>query len=111
MPATWSASLNDSATVTGSSPTGTVTFNLYAPGDTTCTTSIYTDTEPLSSGSATSGNFTDIGSSGTYGEGTYQWTVDYSGDGNNASSSSICGDTTEQETVTGASTTEATTSP
>lgn len=111
VPATWSASLNDSATVTGSSPTGTVTFNLYAPGDTTCTTSIYTDTEPLSSGSATSGNFTDIGSSGTYGEGTYQWTVDYSGDGNNASSSSICGDTTEQETVTGASTTEATTSP
>jgi hypothetical protein len=111
VPATWSASINDSATVTGNSPTGTVTFNLYAPGDTTCTTSIYTDTEPLSGGSATSGNFTDIGSSGTYADGTYQWTVSYSGDGNNSSSSSSCGDTSEQETVTAAATTDASTSP
>lgn len=111
VPATWSASINDSATVTGNNPTGTVTFNLYAPGDTTCGTSIYSDTEPLTSGSATSGNFTDIGSSGTYGAGTYQWTVDYSGDGNNSSSSSSCGDTSEQETVTAASTTDAGTSP
>jgi hypothetical protein len=111
VPATWSASIHDSATVTGSSPTGTVTFNLYAPGDTTCSTSIYSDTETLSSGSATSGNFTDIGSSGTYGAGTYQWVVSYSGDANNSDSSSSCGDTSEQETVTGASTTDATTSP
>jgi hypothetical protein len=111
VPATWSASINDSATVTGSSPTGTVTFNLYAPGDTNCGTSIYSDTEPLSSGSATSGNFTDIGSSGTYGAGTYQWVVSYSGDSNNSPSSSSCGDTSEQETLTAASTTDATASP
>ena len=107
------------ALVTGGSPKTAGLFydvsydrNLYAPGDTTCGTSIYTDTETLSGGSATSGNFTDIGSSGTYKAGTYQWTVSYSGDGNNSQSGpTSCGDTSEQETVTAASTTDAGTNP
>jgi hypothetical protein len=100
---TWSASLSDSATVTGDNPTGSVTFRLYAPGDTTCATAIFTDTQSLVSGSATSLSFGDIGSAGTYGAGTYQWTVEYGGDlGNNPSGPTACGETSEQMTVTAA---------
>ena len=100
---TWSASLSDSATVTGDNPTGDVIFRLYAPGDATCTTAIFTNQKTLSSGSATSDPFTNIGSAGTYGAGTYQWTVEYLGDsGNNPAGPTACGDTSEQSTVTAA---------
>ena len=42
----------DTATVTGGvTPTGTVTFNLFGPGNTTCTgTPVFTSTNPLSGG-------------------------------------------------------------
>jgi hypothetical protein len=100
---TWSASLTDSATVTGDNPTGDVIFRLYAPGDTTCTTAIFTNQKTLISGSVTSDAFTNIGSAGTYGAGTYQWTVEYLGDpGNNAAGPTACGETSEQITVTAA---------
>src|SRR5207253_3227138 len=47
--------VSDSATVSGGfSPSGSVVFTLYAPGDTTCTTPIATSTGTLSGGSASS---------------------------------------------------------
>jgi len=123
VPATWTGTAHDSATVTGSAPTGSVTFNLYAPGDTTCATSIWTTTvnlpNPNTAGNSVtvaSGNAAPTGGIGsspsTYGAGTYQWTVSYSGDANNSSSpASSCTDTSEQETFVAAATTNATASP
>jgi hypothetical protein len=81
--------LNDTATVTGgSSPTGSVTFNLYGPNDATCSNAaIYTQTVTLSGGSATtSPGFTTLGA------GTYEWTASYGGDDNNKAATSGCGD-------------------
>ena len=51
-------------------PTGTVTFSLYGPSDTTCTAApIFTSTVALSAtGTATSASF-----SGTTATGTYNW--------------------------------------
>ena len=80
--------LNDSATITGgSSPTGTVTFNLYGPGDTTCTgTVLFTQTVAVSGGVAsTTGGYT------TTVAGTYNWTAHYSGDNGNLPADSGCG--------------------
>jgi hypothetical protein len=68
----------DKATVSGGdSPTGTVTFNLYDNNSATGTP-LYTDTEKLSNGSATSGNYIPTAS------GTDYWIVSYNGDSNNA---------------------------
>jgi hypothetical protein len=71
--------LSDTATVSGgSSPTGTVTFNLYGPNDATCSGAvIHTSTVALSGGSATSTSFTTVAA------GTYRWTATYNGDANN----------------------------
>jgi hypothetical protein len=86
--------VSDTATVTGGfNPTGTVTFKLFAPGDTSCTTPIATRTDTLSAGgTAASGNVT-IGAAGTY-----RWTATYSGDASNNSVTSGCDE--EQVVVT-----------
>jgi hypothetical protein len=91
----------DKATVTGgSSPTGTVTFNLY--GNPNCTgTALFTDTETLASGTATSSNYT------TAATGTVYWTATYNGDTNNNPATSGCAD--EPVTITPASPTITTT--
>jgi hypothetical protein len=88
-------SLSASATVSGDSPTGTVTFQLYPPSDPTCTgTPAFTSTEALSSGSATSGSDTaEI-------VGIWRWVVTYSGDTNYAGVRSGCQDA--QVTITAA---------
>jgi hypothetical protein len=79
--------MTDTATVSGGfNPTGTVSFNLYAPGDTSCTTPVLTSTNPLIGGSATSDPFTPSA------VGTYNWVASYSGDANNTAASSTCGD-------------------
>jgi hypothetical protein len=108
----WTETLTDSATVTGNSPSGTVTFKLYTGG--TCTngvpdgTLIYTDptNEPLNSSGVASTGTTDgytVGNTGqTYGAGTYQWIATYNGDNNNAPATSTCG--SEVQTVTAATT-------
>ncbi len=80
--------ISDTATVTdGFVPTGTVTFELFGPGDPSCTgTSIFVSTNPLSGSppSATSDPFaTDLA-------GTYHWVATYNGDINNTSVSSTC---------------------
>jgi hypothetical protein len=90
------AALQDSATlgnISNLSGTGAITFNLYGSGDSSCTTSLYTTTvSSITSGgtyNSTSGNNT----AGYEAEvpGTYNWTVSYGGDANNASVSSACG--------------------
>lgn len=80
--------VSDTATVSGGfHPTGTVEFQLYAPGDTDCKTPIATRTGDLSgSGTAASGDVT-IGAAGTY-----RWTATYSGDANNNAVTSPCSD-------------------
>ncbi len=89
-------SISDTATVSGgSSPSGTVTFVLYGPGDTTCQTPIFTSANrPLSGGSATSASFT------TTQAGTYRWIATYNGDANNNSVSGACNDANESVVVT-----------
>jgi len=103
-PATMSlgSSFTDTATVgpkpaSGATPTGTVTFNVYGPGDTTCTGPVlFTSTNPLNPAgtTATSSGFTP-GSTGTY-----RVIATYSGDANYSGSASACGDPTEAVVVT-----------
>ncbi len=85
-----SPTLKDSATLAGGySPTGTLTFRLYAPDGTTVV-----DTETVN----VTGNGTYATPSGytlpTSGAvtGTYQWMVSYSGDANNAAATNELGD-------------------
>ena len=85
---------NDSATVSagaGGTPTGSVTFKLFAPGDTTCTgPAVYTETVALSSGSASTSNTTTFSvTAGT--SGVYRWEVTYPGDASHDPSTSACG--------------------
>lgn len=86
-------SIHDSATVSGGfNPTGTVTFALYGPGDSTCSgTNLVAGLAgfanvALSGGSATSPDFA------TTSVGTYNWVATYNGDANNNAVSSNCGD-------------------
>jgi hypothetical protein len=71
----------------GHGPTGTVTFELFAPGDAACTGSpVFTATVPLGAdGSAASGPFTPIAA------GSYAWRATYSGDADNNSVTGACG--------------------
>jgi len=69
----------------GFNPGGSVVFDLYDPGDTTCATPIATSTSNLSGGSASSGSVT-IGAAGTY-----NWVATYGGDANNNTVTSGCG--------------------
>ena len=77
--------LNDTATLSGgSSPGGAVTFNLFAPSDSTCTgTPAYTNTDP-SAPYATSPGFTANEA------GTWHWMAVYAGDANNNGATSTC---------------------
>ncbi len=64
----------------GSAPTGTITFNLYGPGDPNCATSLGT------SAAAVSGNGTYASAAFTPSSpGSYVWTALYGGDGANQS--------------------------
>jgi hypothetical protein len=95
------SSIADKATVTGgSSPTGTVLFRLYNNATATGLP-LYSDTEPLSNGSATSGTY------GTTATGTYYWVATYNGDAVNFSASS--GNANGPVSVTKATPTVATT--
>ncbi|MCB0866020.1 MAG: putative Ig domain-containing protein [Solirubrobacterales bacterium] len=81
--------LHDSATLSdGDSPTGSITFDAYGPGDDTCSdTPVFTDSQPVSgNGDVDSDPFTPTA------PGTYRWIASYSGDANNEASSTACGD-------------------
>jgi hypothetical protein len=61
----------------GSAPTGSITFRLFGPGDTTCASAMFTSTVPVSGQSMNSAHYT------TAAAGTYRWTSAYGGDTNN----------------------------
>jgi hypothetical protein len=89
--------IHDSATLLGgSSPTGTISFQLYASSDTECSKPI----GATLSTSVTKGNGTyespDITESIP---GSYQWVASYSGDTNNAPAKGACNDENEQVIV------------
>ncbi|HEX2041460.1 MAG TPA: hypothetical protein VHF24_02380 [Acidimicrobiales bacterium] len=89
----------DTATLTGgTSPTGTITFNLYGPNDATCAgPPVFTSTVPVAgNGSYTSGSFTPTA------PGTYRWIASYSGDANNSPGTTACNDPAETVVVTAA---------
>lgn len=84
--------ISDTANVGGGfNPTGTVTFALYGPGDSTCSgTNLVSGSAgfanvALSGGSGTSAGFT------TSAIGTYNWVATYNGDAVNNSVTSACG--------------------
>src|SRR5262249_9118116 len=80
-------SVTDTATVAGGvSPTGTVTFTLYGPDDTTCTSTPVTSSQATLSanGQATSAPVT------LSTVGTYRWVAAYSGDANNNAADGAC---------------------
>jgi len=84
--------ISDSAALSGTDAgTGTLTFTLYAPGDTTCQTAIATVNDTVN-GNGTYGS----GTVATTSPGTYSWRASYGGDGNNNATSTACG----SETVT-----------
>jgi hypothetical protein len=85
--ATIGGSIADQATVSGGkTPTGTVTFKLYN-NSTATGTPLFTDTETLSGGVATSTGYT------TAGTGTDYWVATYNGDHkNNSVASSTSGE-------------------
>jgi hypothetical protein len=82
---------NDSATLTGltGNAHGTVSFNLYAPSDATCSGApALTQTVNVSgAGTYTTTNTSFVAES----VGTWRWQVVYSGDSNNTGATSTCG--------------------
>jgi hypothetical protein len=89
-------SVHDVVTVAGgASPTGTVTFRLFA--NNTCTTQVFTSTNNLVGGTATSGSFPPAA------PGTYYWTAVYNGDANNNPATAACGAPNQSVTITKAS--------
>jgi hypothetical protein len=96
------------AAVAGSAG-GTITFNLYGPGNTTCTApAIYTSPAITVHGNGTYGptSFTP-----TQGPGTYRWIATYSGDATNNGATELCGAAGETSTVSAAPVTAATNPP
>jgi len=70
--------IHDTVTVTGGfSPGGNVSFSVYAPDDTKCTTALKTSSAPIQSGKATSEDFA------TPQAGEFLWTASYPGDADN----------------------------
>ncbi len=89
--------LSDNATLSGgSNPTGSITFTLYGPGDTTCSsTPVFTSTTTVSgNGSYPSATFTSVTA------GIYRWRAAYAGDTNNAAVSGACNAAGESATIT-----------
>jgi hypothetical protein len=84
--------VNDTAHLSGgSSPRGAIIFRLYGPGDDTCSRSPAFSARQLivGNGAHPSPTFTPDTA------GTYRWTASYSGDRNNRSAATKCGDAGE----------------
>src|SRR2546426_6298564 len=100
--ATVGATLNDDATLAGGFGTlgGTITVKLFSPSDASCQgTAAYTDAITVSGAATyhTATQGTNAGGFTANATGTWNWTADYSGDGNNDPASKGCG--TEPVTV------------
>ena len=94
-------SISDTATLSGgNAPTGTITFTLYGPNDSSCGgASVFTTAVPVTGvGSYSSGSFT------TTTPGSYRWVASYSGDANNNPVAGACNDANESVVVTPAPT-------
>jgi LPXTG-site transpeptidase (sortase) family protein len=98
-PVTVGDNITDTAHLTGGYGTlgGTISFDVFAPGDTTCATALAP--APASrtvngAGDYTSGNFA------TTTTGSYRWIAHYSGDSNNTPIDTACNDPDESSTVT-----------
>ncbi|MFN2517583.1 MAG: Ig-like domain repeat protein, partial [Jatrophihabitantaceae bacterium] len=88
--------VHDTATLAGGvSPTGTITFRLFGPGDATCVgPPVFTSVVPVAgNGSYDSPNFTPTAA------GTYLWVASYSGDVTNAAVAGVCNAVGESVTV------------
>jgi hypothetical protein len=88
--------ISDTAHLTAvtSNAGGTITFHLFS--NATCTTEVTTGLSPVSVSGPNdynSGNFTPTA------VGTYYWTAHYSGDANNSSADTACGDANESSVV------------
>jgi len=81
---------NDDATISGAlTPTGTITFKLFAPADATCAgAGAYTQTVTVNGNGTYSTTNTSFVASTL---GTWRWQVTYSGDVNNNPATSACG--------------------
>jgi hypothetical protein len=89
--------ISDTATLSGgTNPTGTITFNAYAPGDTTCTGPVAFADSAIVAGN---GDYTTNPVFTPTAVGTYRWIASYSGDADNAAVSGACNDTDEHSTV------------
>jgi hypothetical protein len=88
---------SDTATVAGgTTPTGSIVFKLFGPNDPTCSAAPTFVSSPQTvsgDGQYQSGSFTPAA------VGTYSWEALYSGDTNNASVTTSCGDPAETFTV------------
>lgn len=89
--------VTDTATLSGAyQPTGTITFNLYGPGDDVC------EAAPVETSSVTVNPLQTEYTSDPFEPtvvGDYRWRADYSGDDNNAAAGTACNDPLEQFTV------------
>jgi hypothetical protein len=80
-------------------PTGTITFQVFGPGDVACATPLTAVPIPATTPVAGNGNYT----SGTFTPttvGTFQFIATYSGDANNNGATTACGDPAEAVVVT-----------
>jgi ABC-type molybdate transport system substrate-binding protein len=79
--------ISDSAALSGgSSPTGTITFRLFGPGDASCVTPLASSTAAVAGdGTYTSAPFTAATA------GTYRWVAGYGGDAANQAAADPCG--------------------
>jgi hypothetical protein len=88
------AAIHDEVTLSGGfSPSGEVTFAVFGPGDSGCSTALQTETVPLQSGHATSAGFTPPEA------GEFRWTAVYAGDDNNETVGLGCGVANQASTV------------
>jgi hypothetical protein len=88
--------ISDTATLSGGAhPTGTITFRVYGPDDSTCagTPTDTSSADVLGNGTYHSGSFTPTA------VGTYRWVANYSGDHNNDPAATGCGDPGEEVVV------------
>jgi uncharacterized protein YfaP (DUF2135 family) len=77
--------IHDEVSLTGGfTPTGEVTFSVYAPSDTLCATPLETSSALIQSAHATSADFTSPQAGG------FRWTASYPGDANNEAVSLGC---------------------
>ena len=105
--ATLGAPIADTATLAGgASPTGTITFELFGPGDAACATPIASSTATVTgNGSYSSAPHT------TSAAGTYRWIARYGGDAANAPVATDCAAAGQAVSVTAAPTLTAQTAP